>query len=219
MKNKNQQNQPGFTLIELIIVMAIIVIVFGISFSALMQSQATQLFLTNFGKVYSLVNNARSLAISGKGQLDYTDFDNDGQWATSIPPDYVTPANYGVYFDTTPGKTNVTLFADMNPPKSGSMGAKGRYDHGTSYALGMDLDIDSLNLPSTNKLQIVDGAGNSPINSAIFYSPNYADISYQALDTSSSPFIYIKLTQTATGQCRQIAIHRLAGIPESGPCT
>ena len=133
MKKVYFRHTKGFSLLELLIVMGILVIVFAISMTSLMMAQYTQIFNNNFTKVFSLISNARSQAITGKGQLDFTDFDHDGSIS-----DYVTPANYGVHFQTD-SSPQVTLFADINPPDSGSLGTKGRYDAGTTYNLGQDL--------------------------------------------------------------------------------
>jgi prepilin-type N-terminal cleavage/methylation domain-containing protein len=218
MKTQKSNQKSGFTLLELLAVIAIIVVVFGISFSALMQSQASQIYNNNFMKIVSMVNNARSQAITGKGQLDYTNFDNDNRYWNSTPPDFVTPANYGVRFDNTVATNNVIFFADINPPKSAPLGAKGRYDSGTNYGTGQDLILDSLTIPKTNILEVRDSTASPVFKSSIFYSPNYADISFEGLDTSANPIIKIRLSQPSIGLCRQIAIHKLAGIPEIGGC-
>lgn len=218
MKNKSFSNQrPAFTLIELVIVMGILAIVLGLSMSSMLQSQYVQVFNNNFSKLFSLVNNARSQAITGKGQLDYTDFDGDGIFSPAI--DYVTPANYGVRFDTAAGSPNVRFFSDTNPTPSGGLGAKGRFDAGTNYSQGHDLVLDSLTLPAKTVLKVIDGNGNTPANGSIFYSMKYADISYETFSVSNTPFLRIQLTDQNTSACRQIQIHKLAGIPEVGPCT
>lgn len=204
-------------MIELVIVTAIIIIVLALSFSALLQSQSFQVYNNTFIKLYSLVNNARSQAISGKGQMDFTNFDND-----TSSTDFVTPANYGVFFNTgtvTSLKPNAALFADINPPAAGSFSAKGQFDPGTQYNLGNDLILDRLILPKTMSLEIKDGEGNTPVESSIFFSPNYADIAYENLIFNTSPFLTISLTDNSLGICRQIIIHKLAGIPEVSLCS
>jgi prepilin-type N-terminal cleavage/methylation domain-containing protein len=214
--------KKGFTLLELIIVLAIIVIVVGVSFTSLIRSQAQQIFNNNFDKIVSLISNARSQAITGKGQLDFTDFDNDkcnhngamtGGSCTS--PDYVTPAFYGVYLDTAGGAKNVSLFADINPPLTGATGQKGIYNAGTSYTTGDDLLMDSLILPNNLTLEVSGAAAYS--TGSIFFSPNYADVSFQTL--VPNPLITIKLRETNPPRCRQVSIHKLAGVPEVGFCT
>ncbi len=216
MKNQKLKSQPGFTLIELVLVMLIIVIVVGLSMSSILQTQNIQVYNNTFGKLFSIVNNARSQAITGKGQIDFTDYDQDLSFT-----DYVTPANYGVRFDTG-GPTHVRLFADINPPPDGSgTGEAGSFDPDSVYALGDDLVLDSLSLPSGITLEIFDGAAiQAPKNpSSVFYSPNYADITYEGLVVDDTPFIKIQLTEESTSVCKQIKIHKLAGIPEIELCT
>ncbi|MCC6643505.1 prepilin-type N-terminal cleavage/methylation domain-containing protein [Candidatus Peregrinibacteria bacterium] len=222
--SKKQKTKKAFTLIELVIVMAVIVIVFGLSINSLTKSQDFQIFNNNFIKLQSLVNNARSQAITGKGQLDFTDYDNDKcnnggamSGGSCTAPDFVTPGNYGVRFDTASGSANVRLFADINPPVSGSIsGQKGRFDNGGNYVQGDDLVLDTLTLPSTIKLEVDDGAAQT--SGSIFYSPNYADISFENL--SANPFLKIRLRESGgIAQCKQIKIHKLAGIPEVEACS
>lgn len=215
MKSQKTKSKPGFTLMELLLVVMIVVIVVGLSMSSLLQSQSVQVFNNSFGKLFSLVNNARSQAITGKGQLDFTDYDRDHLNHTNS--DYVTPANYGVRFDVS-GTPNVRLFADINPPLSGSTGSAGQFDMTGDYKTGKDLVLDSLDLPSTITLLVKDGDYSTPSSSSIFYSPNYADIQYEDLTMGASPFLKIQLTDTLTTACKQIKIHKLAGIPEVGQC-
>lgn len=213
---KKTKIKLGFTLIELLIVLGILVVVIGISFSSLTRSQSVQVFNNNFEKIFSLAGNARSLAISGKGQLDYTDYDTDTFNHLSSPSDYVTPANYGIRLDRNAGSKNVILFADINPPTSGG-GQKGIYNSGTNYIGGDDLVLDSLTLPDNMNLEIED-AGGIKANGTMFFSPNYADISFDGLN--ASPFLVIRLKETSPGNlCKQIRIHKLAGIPEVQVCS
>lgn len=218
------KKQKAFTLIELIIVMGILVIVVAISFNSLVKSQDFQIFNNNFIKLQSLVNNARSQAITGKGQLDFTDFDHDlcnntgaMSGGSCTAPDYVTPANYGIRLDTTAGSANIRLFADINPPATGATGLKGRFDGGTAYSTGDDVVLDSLNLPTGISLEVVDSSG-TKTSGSMFFSPNYADISFDGL--SVSPFLKLRLRENGgTAQCKQIKIHKLAGIPEVEACS
>lgn len=212
----------GFTLIELVIAMAVIVIVAGIALNSLGGSQSFQIFNNNFEKLFGMINNARSMAISGKGQLDYTDADNDGctdsnkaTGATCTVPDHVTPANYGVYFNSS-GTPNVELFSDTNPPTSGVTGAKGSFDVGTNYIGGDDTVLGSLILPSNLSLGVMDGTDVISSSGSIFFSPNYADISFENL--TATPFLNIELKDSKSTLCRMISIHKLAGVPEVKAC-
>jgi hypothetical protein len=197
--------------------MGILVIVLGLSMSSLLQSQSAQIFNNNFSKLYSMVNTARSLAIAGKGQLDYTDYDRDGD--DHLTPDYVTPANYGVRFDTASGSANVRLFADIHPPLAAALGQAGAYDDGTNYPFGHDLVLDTYTFPSKTVLKIIDGNGLNPPTGSFFFNMKYADISFENIPTSGTPFVRLQLIDQTTSACRQIKIHQLAGVPEVGPCS
>lgn len=215
---KNKQKE-AFTLVELIIVMAILVVVFGIALGSVNQSQSLQIFNNNFDKIMSMIGTMRSQAITGKGQLDYVDFDNDNCNESGGDncdgPDYVIPAHYGVYFDTANG--TITTFADMNVPKSGAVGKVGKFDENGSYKTGKDLVLEMRNLPENYQLIIFDNDENAPFTKGgIFFTPNYADISFE--DFTASPFLNIKLMDTKANRCRMITIHKLAGIPEVKFC-
>ena len=232
MKNKHKNSwygvSQGYSLAEILIVVTIIIIVSAIGFGSLIRSQNQQLFNNRFQKIISLISNARSLAITGKGQLDYTDFDHDlcnDQGAilpdgTCNSADFVTPANYGVYFDSAnPGNDKVVLFGDINPPDGAVVTQKkDQYDVGGVYKNGDDLNLDTLNVDK-NFCVILDDGSATPIKNsgAIFFSPNYADIKFE--NFVASPFLKIRLRDKGpTNQCKEIKIHKLAGIPEVGPC-
>jgi prepilin-type N-terminal cleavage/methylation domain-containing protein len=218
MKNKNIHNKKGFTLIELTIVTAVILAVVAISLTSLLQSQAFQVYNNNLTKLFSLINNARSQAITGKAGLDFTDFDNDALTNLTPTKDLVTPAHYGVRFNTD-SSPQVLLFSDTHNPAGGAgVGKEGQFNGGTLYSGGDDPVLDKLILADNVVLKVTDGDGNSPANSSIFFSPNYADITFENLTFSASPFLTITLSQNALGLCNQIVIHRLAGIPELSTC-
>lgn len=224
-------SQKGFTLIELLIVLGILVILTALTLASLTRSQEQQVFSNNFDQVYSMINSARSLAIAGKGQFDYVDYDNDGckntgsvpLGATCTVPDYVTPLNYGVYFNNTSGGArNITVFADMNLPNAGATGHKQQYDIGTDYALGADLDLNNLVIPSGIALEIQDDSSVAALPAgsagAIFFSPNYADMNVFGLNPN--PYLLIRLKdKTNVNICKQIRIHKFAGIAEVESCS
>lgn len=214
-----QKYKKGFTLIELVIVLAVVTVIFGISFDTFSRSQSQQLFNNTFEKIVSMISSARSLAITGKGQLDYTDFDHDGCSNTGgtgcSGPDYVTPANYGVYINSrAEGGANIRVFADNHLPASGATGQVGKYNNiDRAYVNGQDLDLAEFNIPSPLKLQIATGDVGS-----ILFSPNYADISLDQLEWDKNSFLTIQLKGVNPARCRQIKLHRLAGVPEVGFC-
>lgn len=228
MKNqKTKKYSGGFTLVEMLVVLAIIGIMTTIALNSLIISNRQQLFLNQFEEIFSVINNARSLAISGRGELDYVDYDQDGCNYTGASPctngaDYVTPANYGVRFDST-GTGRVRLFADMQVPLTGATGNELQYDDGTTYTTGHDLVLRDVVVDSRFQMEVFYGNGSltqDTLPAAIFYSPLYADIKFQdvAVD-ESNPFFVVRLREiTGVQRCRQIKIHQLAGVPEVGAC-
>jgi len=226
MKNQGWlAEKPGYTLVELMIVLVIIVVFAAIAMASMVRQQDQQLFNNQFESILSMINNARSQAITGKGQLDYTDFDHDGCQALDCT-DFVTPANYGVHFDSKmdPSTENVVMFADMNPTEAHPE-YKGTYNPEPAAALteGGDLKLGNIiNLGTDFCLRIEDNNPPSANSSgSIFFSPNYADISFEGYQvTSDKPFLLIRLhDNTAANRCKQIRIHQLAGIPEVEQCT
>lgn len=233
MENKNTKKTTkwlttGFTLVEVLVVLAIIGIMTTISLNSLIISNRQQLFLNQFEEIFGMMNSARSLAIAGKGELDYVDYDQDGCNYTGASPctngaDYVTPANYGVHFEEDGGIQKLKLFADMQLPSSGASGAKLQYDDGGVYTTGDDLVLREVNIDERFEVNILFGDGtltevDPPV--AIFYSPLYADIKFEnvAVD-AESPFFIVRLQEIdGVQRCRQIKIHQLAGIPEVEVC-
>jgi len=226
MKYQNKMLR-GFTLIELVLVLFIIAIVAAISLSTLLYAQSGQVFNNNFETLVSFLNNARTDAITAKGQPDYV-----GKNTTKL----VTPANYGVDFATnTAGAGVIKLFSDTNPPINGATGQKLRFNKGTAYDTGDDLVLKTYTFPKKYILNVdaissdlKSKTPNSNNSVAIFYSPLYADIYAEniGIDQSNNPsplasfpFIRIKLTETQPPiRCRQILIHQISGVLNIGPC-
>jgi len=228
----SKQNQKeGFTLIEMILVVALTALLLVSTLQSVIGSTDQLSFTASYQKVLDLVRQARSLAVSGKAQPDYTDYDQDecydfGYKGSQVPPpcttDSVTPAHYGIYFEqvTSNGVTdnNAILFADMHAP-AGSACQEGKFDLG-QMSSGCDLILEKYTLPSTISLKGL--ASSSQCLSAfstcytIFYSPIFADVSFVPALSSGSFFIF-GLAQQKGGvelrrHCEQI--HEFSGIPE-----
>ncbi len=195
MKNKNAKR--AFTLVEIMIVLGMVVILVGVSLNSLVQAQRTQRFLNQFEEVYSMVNNARTNAISAMGQPD-----GGGG--------FETPAHYGVRLN--PVGSTVEIFADLK-----STTVEGKYDEGDPILREVDISTDyELNIFE------YDGTNQTSVEAAssILFTPLYADMAFDGLRVDqNTPFVIIQLDETSPpNRCRQIRIHFLAGIPEVEAC-
>ncbi|MBD3270556.1 prepilin-type N-terminal cleavage/methylation domain-containing protein [Candidatus Peregrinibacteria bacterium] len=213
-KQKSKKSQKGYTLIEMMLVLMIITVLAAMSVGSLVNSQRNQIYLNQFEEVLSVLNNTRSLAISGKGAEDKTDADND-----SNKTEYISPANYGVQINTT--HDTLVIFADLNP---NDVDGYSEFEKDNE-----DPEIRTLNLVDAVTLeaetQDADGAQGENLDSktfSLYYSPLYVDIAAVgnnlALD-KDTPFLVLKVKDADTdARCRQIRIHYLAGIPEVEAC-
>lgn len=228
--------KEGFTLIEIILVVTLTVFLFLATMQSVIGSSQQLRFVNAYQKVLDLVRQARSLAVSGKAQLDYTDYDQDGINDTTANggPDYVTPAHYGVYFEHGPTSMNgqstdqVVLFEDLHPSVTQIGGApckEGQYDPADTnlngpYAFGCDVILETYTLPVGTQLKGISGAGNCIVASSncatLFYSPIFADVSFDpALAPLPSPQFFVFGVNQGGGQrihCEKI--HAASGIPE-----
>jgi type II secretory pathway pseudopilin PulG len=213
------RTRSGFTLAEMILVVALTLFLLTVTVQGFVNSASQFSFSNAAQKVEEMIRTARSYAISGKAQLDYTDFDKDGckdVASGACAVDYVTPAHYGVNFKktTTTGVDSytVTLFAD-NHEVVGKAPKEGVFeDTSTDYGDGFDIILERFPVPSGMQL-IIPGAGNS---ATIFFSPVFADVSTDFTITAADPFFRYGVTQKAGDitrkRCSQT--HILAGISE-----
>jgi type II secretory pathway pseudopilin PulG len=210
----------AFTLAEMILVVALTLFLLTVTVQGFVNSASQFSYANVAEKVESMIRYSRSLAISGKAQIDYTDFDKDGckDVATTGAcgeDDYVTPANYGVNLDKTTvsgvDTYTLTLFADNHSPTPADEGA---YNPGTvlaDYQGGKDIILEQFVVPSSMVLIIPGGT-----SATIFYSPVFADISSDISILPSDPFFRFGISQMQgtilRKRCSQI--HLLAGISE-----
>ncbi len=233
MKKQKENFQYGFTLAEILLVLAIIMILAVMSLTTLVNSQQTQVFNNQFEKVFSMINNARSYAISGRGQLDYVDSDNDNvckdvACSDKVTDDYVAPVSYGVVFkpDGDDGDPpSIMLFANMHAPEDQKTREKqfDRVSNDTDLATGHDLVLETFVLNSQYELELDPSVDSGENNGVIFYSPLYVDISFSNLKigpaAGEEKFLVVRLKESEGAQrCRQIKIHYLTGIPEVEQC-
>jgi len=217
----------GFTLVEILLVITVMAILSAAALGSFSNSQGLQVFTSNFEQILSTVRQARSLAITAKGQPDYTDSDRDTLTADSTPVDFATPANYGIQFNTSvvPAPAQVILFADLYPPTSGIVtGSVGVFDSGTNYTQGQDIILRTLDLPKSLELKVMRNSGGTlgPVVAPLgmFFSPLYADVKFdpEPFVPGDTPILYIQLSEVGGTRCRQINIHQMAGVPEVVAC-
>lgn len=219
------KSRKAFTLAEILIVIALIILITTITLNGMVNSQKLFIFTNAYEHVMAMVREARSLALTGKAQPDYTDYDNDGCYEkghqpVAVPPcpadgDFVTPAHYGVYFDMTPDANKVVLFWDVHKLDNNPEGVYVKPD--STKPLGeTDVNLEVIDLPK--ELQLVTSPEENGSGVAIFYSPVFADASFDpALDpVQNQKFFIFGVQETgANARKRCSKIHPLAGIPES----
>lgn len=215
----------GFSLAEMILVVALTLFLLTVTVQGFVNSASQFSFSNVAEKAQDVIRSARSLAISGKAQIDYMDFDQDGCKDKVTTPscpadDYVTPAHYGVNLKkvTVAGVDTftMTLFADNH---SATASDEGKYNPpaafpGTvgEFQSGKDILLDQFTFPSGIKL-IIPGGGTS---ATVFFSPIFADLSSDISIMAGDPFFRFGLSQLQgtilRKRCTQI--HILAGISE-----
>ncbi len=202
--------------------MMLIVFMSSVSLAGISRTQATFQFNAAVQMVNSIVREARSFAVTGKAQIDYSDYDGDGCMAGDADalyphlgvcnpgPDYVTPANYGVFFNTS--NNRLIEFADMH----GSV--VGQYDPPSVpglmvYEPGKDMHIAEYTLPEVYRFYLYSGTGTT---NTVFFSPIFADTTFHpALSPVTTTFFFVFGVEAVSGAREScMAIHRIAGIPE-----
>lgn len=212
--------KPGFTLIELIMVVALMVILVVASAQSIISSTNQFRFQNANEQILNLLREARSLAISGKAQLDYTDFDKDelDDQPVNGQVDYVTPAHYGVRFihDTEEDEPDKAILFIDNHSVPGEGSSEGYYDPRTNsledYRRGYDIIVREVTLPDNMRLSLENGGIDT-----IFYSPLLADISFSPLVLDN--FFNLGISQSGSvNRERCYVIHKISGIPEPVSC-
>jgi len=222
-KNKKTKGvKKGYTIIELLVVLAVIVLIFSIGLGSLLTSQRQVLFLSSYESVVQIVRDARSLALAGKAMPDYADFN-----ANSNTSELVAPANYGVSFNLTAG--TVTTFVDLRKNPSAAVPAEGQYDPPPAvtgfyqYVAGKDVKMATYTLDST-MFKLVSNMFNRlvPPNDKrvdIFFSPIFGDFSIYPPLVNAAPsyqqtFLIFGVTDISGLRKKCSKIHPVAGVPE-----
>lgn len=215
--------------------MMLVVLLSAAALTGLFRSQRTFTFNGADQQVGALMREARSLAVTGKSVVDYTDYDQDncknagnhdvGCTLGATEDDRVTPANYGIHFDA--GTGTMTLFADMH-----LSGTEGQYDApvGFGYEVGKDLKISEYTVPATLDLLVARYDTSGPTISTdidtVMFSPLFADTSFYdpvagaPVDLTGEFFVF-GLRENAYSNNRDhcLAIHPIAGVAETTDAT
>lgn len=208
--DKKEGVKMGFTLIELLLSMMIIVLLAGAAITSVFRSQAIFLFNSASQQAGAFLTEARSLAVAGKAQLDYTDYDEDGDKADE--GDFVTPANYGVFFDLTDNK--IFLFADLHG--SGTEGIFDKPDAIAKFEDGKDFVLSIYELPDGYEL-LSEAADGDAVNT-ILYTPLFADTSFAynaTVEDMEGDFFVFGVKEKDGTRERCYAVHPVAGLPET----
>lgn len=218
-------SRSAFTLVEILLGIGVTMILFLAAMQTVIGSSSQLSYINTSNKVLDMIRQARSLAISGKAQLDHTDFDDDQlNYLTPAPngPDQVTPANYGVYLHHLNNNTDeAILFADNHGVAAG--GVEGKFDLGpstpngqtsTDFVNGYDIILEKFTLPKDIHLVFLPNNATS-----IFYSPIFADVKFDP--SPAGPQFIFGFDQNTPTITRKgcFLIHISSGIPESTLCS
>jgi prepilin-type N-terminal cleavage/methylation domain-containing protein len=217
IKNKNSgMAKKAFTIIELLVVMAVVVMLFAVGLGGMITSQRQFVFLTAYNQVLLIVRDQRSLALAGKALPDYTDYDKDLLKTT----DLVTPANYGVSFEfiSATNTWTVTTFADLHKGIDPAQ-TEGLYDAPGAlytYTPGRDLMMSKYTLDK--RLSLVSNLFKftAPLNTRVdlFYSPIFGDVTIKP-DLGTKKFLIFGVADAQAGRKKCSKIHPVAGVPET----
>lgn len=199
-------NKKGFTLVEMIIVVAIIAIVSaGVVFSGY-GMRAQREFENEYNKVIAIIQQARSMALSGQSYPDFADYSGDGDFDNLILPHGYIVKIYAEEKEAGSGEETifVELWADL---------------YGTKLE---EIDEDDI-LINRIELQRITGFDFTPVRNGenrekeppdsitLLYKTMDAKFSLpQYLPTTSVEFIFIG----EEGRTRYVYLHHLTGIPE-----
>lgn len=200
-------------------VIAILLLLFTLSMRGLVNSQRSFLFNNTAERIIQMVRESRSLAVTGKAQPDYTDADKDVV-ASTDPGDFVTPAHYGVHFDTASSPQKLVMFFDVNLGESSDQN-EGVYDPPSAIAGigdfedGKDVKLAEFTLDDSMSFILAPAGTNT-----VMFSPIFADTSFDAPLAGTKIFIFgVEDTGGTIDRKRCYKIHIVAGVPEVADST
>lgn len=216
MRFFSNNSRPGYTLAEMLIVVGILIMLLASAIRGLINSQSAFIFNNAVTQVALLVREARSLAITGKAQVDYTDYDRDEMAANPDSDDTVTPANYGVFFEDnamgTPDK--LVLFVDIHKGESAVQPEAGTYNAAPAtfgaFEEGKDVKLAEFEINGDLNL-VLEPMGTD----TVLFSPIFADTTFDsALGPGDDFFIFGVEEIDGFLRKRCFKIHPIAGVPE-----
>jgi prepilin-type N-terminal cleavage/methylation domain-containing protein len=208
MKRRSQKS--GFTLVEMLIVVSIIIVLAAGMFanSFLFKDQAA--FKLNYNKFVSILQEARNLALSSQSYGDTDDYDGDGLYFDP-DEDMILPNGYIVNFNLTGDKPVITLYADL------FSSATNELDPAEDQLLKtLELDENITITPEAfTQLNNVETLPNAGDFSVIYTTP---DANFQVLDIATKTTVQFKISQTDDAgtdvRSKYIFMQYLYGIPE-----
>lgn len=208
---KHINKAAGFTLVEMIIVIAIILVlsagVFGSSY--LFKDQAA--FKLNYERVLSLLHDARNMALSSQSYPDTNDYDKDGLFYEP-DGDMILPNGYIVHFDLTSDKPVVSLYADLFDSVVNELDPENDMLL-KQHELDENIIISAQGFTQANNAAALPNAGED--FSVIYTTP---DAEFFVLDMSGKTTLQLKISQTGRdgNEARKkfIFMQYLFGTPE-----
>jgi len=219
----NTKNSNGFSLLELLIVVMIILLVLSIGGNTYRDQRKHVTFNDSVAKVNSMIKLARDYTVTSRSAYDDTGCRPVGEEAF-IPED-----GYGVYISQsdTLGESRVVLFANTQASNSSDLVQYNEVADPCfsdfieeAYLLPLEVDFEWL---GTDKLGTsIEGYNNSNDEAIIIFSPPLADATITAgNDFSTDPTdmvylddLYMRFRRSDSASSVYIHINHIAGFPE-----
>lgn len=196
--------KKAFTLVEMLIVVAIIAIIAAGSIMTSRSFRDQVLFASNFQNVEGLISEARNRSLTGESFEDTNDYDGDG-----LTSDLILPNGYIVRLQTIDDLVTVSLWADLFDSNVG------QFDELDDYLLKSYVLDDSIRIETFTKRKTGGSASIDPLDFTFIYTTPEADFELiNEPDTS----LELKISQLGSDgeeiRSKYIFMHYLFGIPE-----
>lgn len=219
-KTKTNKKNKGFTLVEMIIVVAIIAIIAGGVIFSNYGMRAQREFENDYNKVIGTFQQARSMALSGQSYVDFADYDGDGDF-----DDLILPHGYIVriflsdsmpeagLFQTAyaqdvpqndPGEVVIELWADLYGTMLEEIDENDLLIRSTNLENLINFDFTKINF---NGMQV---EGEEGVVTLLYKTP---DASFSLPDDFPGTSVEFKFIGKEE-RTRYIYLHHLSGIPE-----